>query len=156
MKITSCGIIKNEDKPRVGVISANSEKLSDWIYEEITQGIDIHFEQYINELQNEGKTEDEIEKLTEFWENDSSTILIGDWIKDTKGNYSPDKSKDFAASYHEGIICVEWSKKTKPCHHTSPCYVMANGDGPCGDLETEGNSVIAYDLPEDLYSKEEK
>lgn len=51
---------------------------------------------------------------------------------------------------HEGAGPVEWSRHTTPCHHTSPCYVMADGSGPCGDLDTPGDSVVAFALPPEL------
>ena len=152
--ITSCGIIKNRTKPRVGVIAANSNLLGDWVHDEISQGIDLTFEEYILDLESEGKTEEEIEELVDCYESDYSIILFGDaWVKNKDGKYSIDKSKNFAASYcsDTNIISVEYSQTTGRCHHTSPCYIMADGSGPCGDLDTEGTEVIAFDLPENFY-----
>jgi hypothetical protein len=152
-KITSSGVIRNADKPRVGIISANA--LDSSIYDEIDQGIDLTFEEFCQELKDQGIEIDSEQWWIELesYENDSRIVLFGDWIKNGVGQYEPDKSglKGYAASYNSdsGIICVEWSKTFKQCHHTSPCYVMANGDGPCGDLETDGDAVIAFDLPKD-------
>ena len=66
-----------------------------------------------------------------------------------------DKTKEFAAVYNSdsGNISVEFSQTTRSCHHTSPCYVMADGSGPCGNLDTPGNSVVAYDLPREFYKE---
>ena len=58
----------------------------------------------------------------------------------------------YAATYSGGNFCVEWSKHTRKCNNTSPCYVMANGDGPCGDLDTKGDVVLAYDFPPEYYN----
>jgi hypothetical protein len=151
---TSSGIIRNPDIPRVGVIGLNSEKLHDWIHEVIHEGIDLTIEELILELQEAGKSEEEIEEETQYYESDSTTYLIGDaWKKNEEGKYSIDKTKSWAGVYRSdsGNITIEWSQFTRPCHHTSPCYIMADGSGPCGDLETPGNSVIAYDLPPEFY-----
>lgn len=137
-------------KPRVGVIQAND--VASFIYEEIEQGIDISYLEAQKDLIDQGKSEDEIEKELDLFEG--GTILFGDaWIQDANGNFHVDETKEFAATFNEGVICVEWSKHTKECHHTSPCYMMADGSGLCGDLCTEGNSVIAYDLPPIFYEE---
>ena len=128
MKITSSGIIKNEDKPRVGVISVHS--CADSIYDEIYSGIDLVYEEFLLGLQDKGIEEDSEQGQIEIdnYENDNTNTLFGDW-KQIESKYSIDRngSHGFAAHYHDGIITVEWSKHTKKCHHTSPCYVMADG-----------------------------
>ena len=152
--ITSCGVIKNREIPRVGVIAGNSELLSDYIYDDIDQGIDLTYEEYLLELEEQGKSEQEIEEEMDMACFDERIILFGDaWIKNNEGKYEIDKTKGVAASYDSGsnIITVDWSKTTRKCHHTSPCYIMANGDGPCGNLDTKGDAVLAYDLPKDWY-----
>jgi hypothetical protein len=155
MKITSCGIIKNEDKPRVGVISINA--CDDFIHDDIDQGINLSYEEFLLELEERGIEEDSAEwgEECDNFACENETTLVGDWKK-VDGKYVPDQNGEngFAATYHDGIITVEWSKTTKKCHHTSPCYMMADGSGPCGDLETEGDSVIAFSLPDDLIRRE--
>ena len=47
VKYTSSGVIRNADKPRVGIIGANSERLQDWIFDEIDQGIDLTYESWL-------------------------------------------------------------------------------------------------------------
>jgi hypothetical protein len=176
--VTSSGIIKNRSVPRVGVISANSELLDyDVINDllDINNVIDISFEDFLLELKNQIECElddcdldpetklSEIDRLvderleTELLEP-GPNFLIGDaWLfnKETK-SYEIDKTKELAATFNSesNIICVEWSKFTRSCHHTSPCYVMSNGNGPCGDLNTEGDAVIAYDLPSEFYKND--
>ena len=137
---------------KVGVISCNN--LESFIYDEISQGIDISFESYYNDLLDQNLTDEQIEEQTDFYENDSSTILIGDWKKNN-GRYEIDKNgtNGFSATYRENIICVEWSKTIKLCSHTSPCYVMANGTGLCGDLSTKG-SLKSYSLPIDFFKND--
>jgi hypothetical protein len=123
------------------------------VFDEIHQnGIDLSFEEARAELEEQGKTDDEIDEALQDFE--SHLFLFGPaWVK-VNGKYSIDKTKDFAASYNSetGVICVEYSQTIKACHHTSPCYVMADGSGPCGDLNTKGDSVKAYALPDD-YSR---
>ncbi len=159
MKITSSGIIRNEDKPRVGVTSNAS---LDFLDECFTEGIDINYEEVyadvLNEIKAESENDSEMDieneaaKRMEYYEN-RGPYLYGDWVKNAEGQYEIDKNGKygFAVTYSQesGNVSVEWSRTTKRCHHTSPCYVMADGSGPCGDLDTKGDSVIAYCLPDD-------
>ena len=156
MRVTSAGIIRNEDAPRVGIVSANS--LASWIYDEIDQGIDIYFEEFLEELAERGLDPDSMEWQREVdrYENDSRVMLFGDWrLNPETERYEIDRngSKGFAAMFNSdsGNISVEFSKTLKRCMHTSPCYVMADGSGPCGDLDTEGDSVLAYSLPAEFF-----
>jgi hypothetical protein len=166
--ITSSGIIKNRYVPRVGVVNAGS--LYNELFEDcINDGIDLTWESYKDEtmtrLMNDNPDLDDfaIEELFETESDcvdfDSRTFLLGAWIKNENGNYVIDrsgKSGSYALEYNTGTdtVCVEWSQITKPCGNTSPCYVMADGTGPCGDLDTIGDTVIAYTLPEDMFYKE--
>jgi hypothetical protein len=168
MKITSCGIIKNEDRPRVGVISINSIN-SDYLDELLNDSIDLDFEEAVKDISEQVQRdfedkpeliEEEIERqIQELSDScfESNNLLLGDWMRDSEGYYAIDKTgpNGFAASYNRdsGTICVEWSKVVKKCCHTSPCYVMANGDGPCGDLDAEGDSVVAFCLPDKYLNK---
>ncbi len=189
MIVTSSGIIRNEDKPRVGVVNAHS--LASWIFDEVSDGVDLTYESYMLDLKGEhdqahldhveeceaahsvGRHSDATsdheeedfddcracQRLCEQYESNDSTILIGSWKKnDETGLYEieTDRGGDYAATYNSGsgLISVEWSRRTRRVGHTSPCFVMANGDGPCGDLDSEGDTVLAYDLPETFYEKD--
>lgn len=153
--------VTNQSDIRAGVINLYS--LEDWFTDEYLYNdktIDLGYEEYLLELQREGKTEEEIEEALEYYESDNCYLLIGDWKKDKDGKYLVDKNgkNGWSATYSNSngaIVCIEYSKKCTPCHHTSPCYVMADGRGPCGDLDTKGDSVIAYCFPEDYYRKED-
>lgn len=138
---------------KVGVCNANN--LNSFVFDDINGGIDLTFENYIAELESQDKTEEEIRELTEQYDNDNRVVLFGDWIK-VNGKYEPDKTKDFAAVYdnESNIITVEWSKHIKLCAETSPCYVMSDGSGRCGDLDSEGTTVTAYSLPIEYFKKE--
>ncbi len=155
---TSSGIIRNADLPRVGIISANSEKLNQDIINELpyeSGAVNLSEEEYRAEL--EALSDQEIEVEMERYESDGDTYLIGDWKKNSDGKYEIDRAgkEGYAAtfSFYSNNISVEWSKTTRRCHHTSPCYVMAGGSGPCGDLDTDGDTVLAYDLPKEFYNK---
>jgi hypothetical protein len=182
MKVTSAGIIRNEDQPRVGVVSQHS--LNSWFFDQLYDGsaIDLTYEETCEETRadilrefadkNDGifETDDldlELERRMEHYYPDSSSYLLGAWVAVDPGSiaykqgqrYEIDrsgKSGDYAATYSTdgGNVCVEWSKHTKRTHHTSPCYVMADGSGPCGDLDTPGDSVVAYTLPEDCFGND--
>lgn len=138
---------------KTGVTQAN--KLNWTIFDEIDRGIDITLEGFINDLKAQGKSGDEIQRELDHTDFDSRVVLFGDWTK-KNGKYEPDKSKDFAAVYNSdtNIICVEWSKTLKTCRETSPCYVMSDGSGRCGDLDSEGDSVTAYSLPEEYFKQD--
>lgn len=150
---TSSGIIRNAELPRIGIVSANS--LESFVFDEIDQGIDLDYEMLRLDLDKQGYSEEKIDSMLEDYENDNATIIFGGWIK-IDGRYSPDKTKEFAAEYCriDNIITVVWSETTKRCHHTSPCYVMADGSGPCADLDSVGDAVIGYDLPSEYYANE--
>jgi len=171
---TSSGIIRNRYKPRTGIVSANS--LHSFVFDEINQGIDITYEEWHSELEKEirgeveaeGKIdldsqefENEIETKLQYecdgYCNDSHTILFGNaWYKGEDGKYHIDKSKEFAATYNSdsGNIAVEFSQLTKQCNNTSPCYVMSDGSGPCGDLDQDGDAVTAFTLPSEYFLNE--
>ena len=122
--------------------------------------IDLTYEEYRAELEASGKTEEEINEELEMFEPDSVTLLFGDWCKNKDGKYQIDQkgTNGFAGTYsnHGGdYVVVEWSKWSVLCHHTSPCYRMRDGR-PCGDLDTEGDSVEAYCLPEDHWAGEDE
>jgi hypothetical protein len=140
-------------KTKVGVISCN--QLKSFIYDEINQGIDITFEEFYDDLLDQGLSEEEIEKNTDRYEKDNSTILIGDWKKVNK-KYEIDKNgpNGFSATYNDNIICVEYSKDVKKRGLTSPCYVMADGSGPCGDLSLPGD-FDTFSLPGDFFGEDE-
>ena len=177
-KITSSGVIRNAESPRVGVVSANS--LQSWFFDElyngsaidltyqlwredketeiraelVEQGMDSDTQEFENELESRMQNE------TDHFEPSGSTWLVGAWFRNSyTGKYEIDTSGklgDFALTYNSDSnnACVEWSTLTTPCNHTSPCYVMADGSGPCGDLNTPGDSVIAYTLPAEFFRGE--
>lgn len=179
-KITASGIIRNSETPRVGVTSKASPEFID---DCITQGIDLGYEDALQDAmarlrQESPNTVDsasyedalEVEAQRELECFDSSgPYLYGDWkkidlssIAGKQGQgYEIDRngSHGFACSYSNGsfgnCVSVEWSRTTKACHHTSPCFVMADGSGPCGDLDTAGDSVVAYCLPDDCMQSAE-
>ncbi len=156
--ITSSGIIRNKSKPRVGITNVNN--LHDDFYQDcLNNGIDLTWEEYDDEMnrriENAEISIDDAQDEMECVEFDSHTFLLGAWIK-VDGRYEIDrsgKSGSFALQYDtgSGYVSVEWSQVTKQCQNTSPCFVMANGDGPCGNLDSEGSEVIAYTLPVDFF-----
>lgn len=163
--VTSSGVIRNRSKPRSGIVSARS-LYSELIDDCFDRGIDLSYESWRDEVMTRLMTEnpdlddDAIDDLFTI-ENDtieleSRTFLLGAWVKNSKGKYEIDrtgKHGSYALEYNteSEIVCVEWSTLTVECNNTSPCYVMADGSGPCGDLDTPGTNVIAYTLPSDMF-----
>lgn len=166
VKITSAGIIRNADKPRAGIVSMHS--LEHWVCDLTDEGIDLTYEHALTETEeqirdeNPGMDDDEIDELVseslDMVDFDSRVILFGSWKKDADGLYVPDTSGEYSAEYnsYNNLVTVEWSRHTVACHHTSPCFVMADGSGPCGDLDTPGDSVVAYTLPPEFFRKNEE
>ena len=118
-----------------------------------SDGVDLGYEEYQAEIEASDMSDEDKQDALDNHETDSSQWLVGDWKKDANGLYEIDYrgKHGFAATYSNAngnIVCVEYSHETQRCHHTSPCYVMADGSGPCGDLDTNGDSVLAYCLPE--------
>lgn len=161
--ITSSGIIRNRSKPRIGVINARS-LYSELIDDCFNDGIDLTYESMKEETEEQIREENPnlddmaIEQLVneslEMVEFDSHVFLLGAWIKENN-QYVIDetgKNGEWAIEYNTGtgIVCVEWSQLTKQCNNTSPCYVMADGSGPSGDLDTEGDAVTAYTVPNEM------
>jgi hypothetical protein len=157
---------RSKMKPRVGITSIH--KLESSALDAIADSIDLTFERArldeTKRLTEENPRLDEyeidalVDEKMECFETDSWEMLWGAWEKNDHGKYiiSPSKG-EFAATYNSdtGIVCVEYSIYTAECHHTSPCYVMSDGSGPCGDLDTKGNSVVAYTLPPEYFSNKE-
>lgn len=168
--VTSSGIIKNRSIPRSGIVNASS--LYDELFQDcLNDGIDLTYESWrietMERLKNDNPEMDDIElddllqRENDFIDCDSHVFLLGAWVKDSNGQYIIDKSGksgNYAIEYNteNGIVCVEWSTLTKECNNTSPCYVMADGSGPCGDLDTQGNNVIAYTLPIEMFRTNDK
>jgi len=160
---------KKESQYVVGIVSAHTVDIDDLIPND---AIDLTFESWVSdrraeliaelndpesELSKEGKTEEDIDDLidseSEQYESDSTTYLIGDWIE-VNGMYEINRNgkEGYAATFDtdSNNISVEFSQTILKCHHTSPCYRMTDGR-PCGDLDTEGNSVLAYCMPLDFF-----
>lgn len=162
--ITSSGIIKNRFNPRSGVINANS-LYDDFFQDCLNSGIDLTYESLRDETLGQIREEnpelddselnDLVNESMEMVEFDFHVFLLGAWVKNTNGQYEIDKSGKsgkYALEYNTetGIVCVEWAQMTKWCSNTSQCYVMADGSGPCGDLDSSGTKVIAYTLPDEM------
>ena len=152
------------ESPVVGVV--NCHNLASFIYDEINDGIDIAYEEWALERKEELETsgmavdiiEETIEHESQDMEFEDSNILVGDWKRNDDGKFEIDKNgkAGWAGVYRScsgAILCVEYSKHTVRTHHTSPCYVMSDGR-PCGDLDTKGDSVLAFTLPPEYFEKD--
>ena len=134
----------DSESPTTGVRSNNNIP---WLNDEICSGIDLDYEESIREMEEEGMTEEEIEKACEFYDSSDSTYLIGGWILDTVTHeYDVDKESDYAAIVREDVTQIVWSKTVKTGALCSPCY-----PGQV-DLDSEGG-YLAYDLPDDFYTE---
>lgn len=139
-------------KTVTGITNGNSNLIPDWFWD--MNQIDLTYEEAIREIEEDSTlSEDEKEqKLDELGDEcvSGDFRLVGDWRKNANGLYEIDKEgkEGFAATYdsNDNYICIEWSNTTKECRGTSPCFRMVDGS-PCGDLDSEGDTVIAYTFP---------
>ena len=152
--------LTKESEYVVGVIGASNVDWDDVFHDSIDIGYIEYMADAIEEYKasNPEASEEDIETheeiLSDDYCGDSTTYLIGDWIQDKDGKYSIDKDgkQGFSATFNSDTnnICVEFSKTIMQCHHTSLCYRMVDGR-PCGDLDTEGDSTLAYSLPVEMW-----
>lgn len=158
--INHWGKWRSSELPTTGVVSMNN---LEWIDDEINNGIDLSYdgalEQYIEEEIAEWQekigdlnalpSDDLKEEWIAAFDYDSggeSEYLIGSWVRNEEGKYSPDRSGDYAAIALCGsnVVIVEWSKYITRAAMCSPCYPGS------ADLDTEGD-FMAYDLPMAIY-----
>lgn len=131
------------DSPSGGVVAANS--LSEWFWNVVTyEGINITEEEMLEEwdrdnpdLEYDGESPDEC------------TYIIGDWAKDTNGQYSESSGENgFSA-------IVTTLGGAYNCHISRSKYARRGALGsPCIagqiDLDSSGD-YLAYDLPPSYY-----
>ena len=158
MKTNHWGITVDSEIIITGVVSNNTPE---WLNEEICNGINLQYEDYIASAEgtegqdHESYTDDqdhesyeadpELEHdFMEYESQPSDTILIGAWIKGPDGKYEPDPEGEYSAICGEVYTQIVQSKFTKRTALCSPCYPGQ------GDLDTPGD-WLAYDLPADIY-----
>lgn len=131
--------------PVTGVLSIHD---LNWEVYDYNNEICLTCESWGEEIDN--NLDDEVEKEIAYdgMECDGShTKIIGDWIKDEKGLYEPDKENgEYSAIVNESTIQVVWSKFTTRGRLCSPCYpgqLDVRIDNPTGNY-------VGYTLPNDL------
>ncbi len=83
---------------------------------------------------------------TEFYECDSPTLLLGDWLKNENDEYYPDPKGEYAAIWNNTVIQVVYSIFTKKVKSLcSPCYPNQ------GDLDSGEGTILCYDMPDEFY-----
>lgn len=120
--------------------------------------VDLWYENFLREMQENGLSEEEIEKETEFWETGEEQ-LYGDWQKNSDGLYEPNKNgpEEFAAIYdsNTNYMQVIWSKHFRYGRWASPCFpsqVDARYDDP---KKADNVCYVKYfALPDDCLRQE--
>jgi len=141
------GTYIDTEKPVTGVTNLNSDQIPEWFNEEFYNAIDLNFEEYENELLDlhiRGLiSHEEFESMLENYQSDITTYLLGDWIKNTSGQYEPDPDGEYSAIYdnNDNTLQIVLSKTTKRCNHCSPCFLGQ------ADLDSDGD-FLAYCLPD--------
>jgi len=134
-----------------GVIDNNSVP---HIWDELGSGneINLDYENALREHKLEcGEDESCAERGHEDWndeyESQSDTMLIGDWAKDSDGDYVPivNGDKGYAAIVRESVSQVVWSRAiAKRKSMCSPCYPMQ------ADLDSGDGTIPCYAFPADM------
>lgn len=88
-----------------------------------------------------------IEEYNEIDWDSSGDYLIGDWIKDKDGLYTPDESGEYAAIVREDVTQVVLSKYTTRARLCSPCYPGQADVDP----NRENGGFLAYTLPKEAF-----
>ena len=137
------GIWVDPDVPITGVVSNNS--VNPFIFECIAyeDSINLDYEAHLESDEHQHYNDDNCE-ICEYWEDYNSTILIGDWIKDSDGLWDYDPNGEYAAIVRESVTQVVFSKYFKSCQLCSPCYPGQ------ADLDSDGD-FKAYNLPPEAY-----
>ena len=136
------GIWVDPEVPITGVVSNN--QAVQFIADECFDGIDLDWEDHVFSDEHDLDNPDYCE-ICEFWDMSQSTILIGDWIKDSDtGLYEHDPEGEYAAIVGEIYTQVIFSQNTRRSNLCSPCYPGQ------GDIGSDGD-YLAYDLPPEAY-----
>lgn len=137
------GVTVDKSIPIGGVIHNTNQAC--YLIDEIMEGIDLDFENHINDC---GKCIYDLYCETmEHWDYSQSTVLVGDWIFDTKTKeYSPDENGEngYSAISSEIYTQIVWSRFVSQSKLCSPCYPGQ------GDIANQGH-YLTYDLPPDVY-----
>ena len=137
------GIWVDPNLPITGVVSNND--VVQFISDEMYNGIDLDWEDHINSPNHlEQEKENEYCGECENWEMQQSTILIGNWIKDSDGLYEYDPDGEYAAIVGEIYTQVVFSQHARRSNLCSPCYPGQ------GDIGSDGD-YLTYDLPPEAY-----
>lgn len=133
----------DSETPVTGVLSNNR---LNW------EGVDeicLTCEEWTREINRKYRSEEKRQNAYDQMECDSShDKIFGDWKKDRKGIYHPDKNGEFAAILREDVTQIVYSKTTARGALCSPCY-----PGQV-DLDSTGE-FLAYTLPADMLYKED-
>lgn len=142
------GIAIDSNKAITGVININSvnmESLNDDMY--YGSGVNLTFEDCLSDhikfCEDENCIEDDHNNFSENYYSDNDTYIVN-FIKDNKGLYTPDMSKDYSFIVRESVLQIVYSKFYKLCSLCSPCYPGQ------GDLNSIG-SYLTYCLSIDYF-----
>ena len=111
--------INDKDNPSTGVMGFNS--CPDWLFDDISQGVNLDELETIKVWRDENPDSDEDEEF--YYEADSSdTILIGDWSIDSDGLWRPDQTgqSQYSAISREFVVQIVWSINVK--RFRTPCF----------------------------------
>lgn len=113
-------------RPMTGVISINDVRVR-WLLEEIfDNGINIDYLRYIQErreeLEGEGKDEDEIESVIEDEEYEGGMYVLGYVLDPESGMYEEDPESEICVIQREDVLQITRSTHTIECRKCSPCY----------------------------------
>lgn len=131
----------HRDEVVTGVVQNNR---CEFIHEDAINGIDLRYEEALREWEMENPdSEDDFE-----YDGEMGDVLIGFKWNDETQLYEEDPDAEYCAIVnYDGhyVTQVTMSKYAVECHRCSPCYPGQ------GDVDTPGDSYIAFCPPPDAY-----
>lgn len=129
----------------IGINNVSSEILNSDMF--CKSSVNLSFENrlkdHINFCNDKECIDNEHDYFSENYEEENDTYIIN-FIKDDKGLYIPDTTKDYSIIVNESTLQIVYSKFFKFCLLCSPCYPNQ------GDLASVG-SYFTYCLPVDYF-----
>lgn len=164
--------MKNERNIKVGVISNTS---ASYLPEAMNFETDISWYEYLNREVgdfriNNFRLSDEIvenlikilvDELAVDFESTNECQLINFkkteekkdswyWFENLKYGFKPDTSAEYCAICKEIYTQIVFSRWLISCRYCSPCYPDQ------GDINSEGDEVLAFCLPPDMFGESEE
>lgn len=135
----------HKDDVVVGVLLNNR---CEFIHEDANNGIDLRYEEALMEYEAENPDAEDFE-----YDGEMGTVLVGFKFNDETKQYEEDPDAEYSAiiDYDSNYTTqITMSKYAVECHRCSDCYPNQ------GDIDTPGDSYIAFCPPPDAFGEHDE